>query len=131
MSPARSGTLLPPTLVLHGAVDRYVPVTNAAALAEAIPDARLRVLDDAGHLIFIERFADVNREVVIVLKPGRPRRRRPREPQAQRKLKELLRRVEGIKEKISSFLKPRPTLLKAQGFRQGCKPTNQPERRGH
>jgi 3-oxoadipate enol-lactonase len=58
-----------PTLVIHGAEDRYVPVANAVALAEAIPGAKLRVLDNAGHLVFIERFADVNREVVTFLKP--------------------------------------------------------------
>lgn len=58
-----------PTLVIHGAEDRYIPVANAVALAEAIPGAKLRVLDDAGHLVFIERFADVNREVVTFLKP--------------------------------------------------------------
>jgi pimeloyl-ACP methyl ester carboxylesterase len=37
----------------HDAEDRYVPVANAGALAGAIPDARLRVLEDAGHLVFI------------------------------------------------------------------------------
>jgi 3-oxoadipate enol-lactonase len=58
-----------PTLDLHGAEDRYVPVANAAALAGAIPGARLRVLEKAGHLVFIERFAEVNREVVAFLKP--------------------------------------------------------------
>jgi 3-oxoadipate enol-lactonase len=63
-----------PTLVIHGAEDRYVPVANAAALAGAIPGARLRVLDRAGHLVFIERFADVNREVVGFLKPRGSRR---------------------------------------------------------
>jgi pimeloyl-ACP methyl ester carboxylesterase len=63
------GHITSPTLVIHGAEDRYVPVANAAALAGAIPGARLRVLDDAGHLVFIERFADVNREVVTFLKP--------------------------------------------------------------
>jgi alpha/beta hydrolase fold len=51
------GSITSPTLVIHGAEDRYVPVANA--LAEAIPEARLRVLDNAAHLIFIERFADV------------------------------------------------------------------------
>src|SRR5215207_930978 len=55
------GRITSPTLVIHGAEDRYVPVANAAALAGAIPGARLRVLEDAGHLVFIERFADVNR----------------------------------------------------------------------
>jgi len=56
-----------PTLVVHGAEDRYVPVANAVALAEAIPDARLRVLDDAGHLVFIERAEAVNREIAAFL----------------------------------------------------------------
>ena len=69
------GSITSPTLVIHGALDRYVPVANAAALAEAIPSAKLRVLDDAGHLVFIERFADVNREVVTFLKPRKPRKR--------------------------------------------------------
>jgi pimeloyl-ACP methyl ester carboxylesterase len=68
-----------PTLVIHGAEDRYVPVANAAALAGTIPGARLRILDDAGHLVFIERFADVNREVIAFLKPRRPQKRRRRE----------------------------------------------------
>lgn len=63
-----------PTLVIHGAEDRYIPVANAAALAGAIPNAKLRVLDAAGHLVFIERFADVNRDVVAFLKPRKPRR---------------------------------------------------------
>jgi pimeloyl-ACP methyl ester carboxylesterase len=53
--------------VLHSAEDRYVPVANAAALAEAIPDTKLRVFDKASHLVFIERSAEVNREVVTFL----------------------------------------------------------------
>ena len=65
------GSITSPTLVIHGAEDRYVPAANTAALAEAIPDAKLRVLEDAGHLVFIERFADVNREVVTFLKPSK------------------------------------------------------------
>jgi len=70
------GSITSPTLVIHGAEDRYVPVANAVALAEAIPGAKLRVLDNAGHLVFIERFADVNREVVTFLKPRKPQKRR-------------------------------------------------------
>ena len=62
------GHITSPTLVIHGAEDRYVPPANARALAEAIPGARLRLLEDAGHLVFVERFADVNREVVRFLK---------------------------------------------------------------
>ncbi len=76
---------------------------DAPALAEAIPEAKLRVLDDADHLVFIERFADVNREVVTFLKP---RKRRPHRPPAKRKPQERLKRAEGLKQKISSLLKP-------------------------
>jgi len=67
-----------PTLLIHGAEGRYVSVANASAFAESIPGARLRVLDHAGHLVFIERFPDVNREVVSFLK--RPEKRGTRRP---------------------------------------------------
>lgn len=59
-----------PTLVIHGAEDRYVPPANARALAESIPGAKLRIVERAGHLVFVERFADVNREAVRFLKSG-------------------------------------------------------------
>ena len=65
-----------PTLVIHGSEDRYVPVANARALAEEIPGARVRVIEEAGHLVFIERFGEVNREVITFLKPRKDRRRR-------------------------------------------------------
>ncbi len=64
------GHITSPTLVIHGAEDRYVPPANARALADAIPGAKLRMLEDAGHLVFVERFADVNREVVRFLRSG-------------------------------------------------------------
>ncbi len=63
-----AGHITAPTLVIHGSDDRYVPEANAAALAGEIPGAKLKVLEGAGHLVFIERFADVNREVVRFLK---------------------------------------------------------------
>jgi pimeloyl-ACP methyl ester carboxylesterase len=39
-----------PTLVVHGALDRVIPVANAHLIADHIPGARLRILDEAGHL---------------------------------------------------------------------------------
>ena len=39
-----------PTLVVHGARDRVIPVANAYMTAERVPDAELRILDHAGHL---------------------------------------------------------------------------------
>ena len=65
------GRISSPTLVIHGADDRYVPPANARTLAQAIPDAKLRVFEGAGHLVFIERATDVNREVVAFLGGGR------------------------------------------------------------
>jgi 3-oxoadipate enol-lactonase len=46
----RLGRIGAPTLVVHGAEDRMIPVANAHLLAEGIPGAQLRVLDDCGHL---------------------------------------------------------------------------------
>jgi 3-oxoadipate enol-lactonase len=54
---AEVGRIGAPTLVIHGSEDLYVPPSNARALAEAIPDARLRILEGAGHLVFVERAA--------------------------------------------------------------------------
>lgn len=68
-----AGDVYAPTLVIHGRDDQFVPVANAAALADALPDATLRVLDDAGHLVFIEKATQVNRYVSDFLKPRKPR----------------------------------------------------------
>jgi len=67
------GRIGSPTLVIHGSQDRYVPPSNARALAESIPNARLRLIEGAGHLVFIERAAEVNREDVEFLAEGEPR----------------------------------------------------------
>jgi 3-oxoadipate enol-lactonase len=66
----RVGRISSPTLVIHGAEDRYVPPSNARALAEAIPGARLLVLEGAGHLVFVERADEVNRAVLAFLAAG-------------------------------------------------------------
>ena len=69
-------SIFAPTLVIHGSEDRYVPLANAAALAEALPKAELKVLEDAGHLVFIEQSAKVNRKVISFLKAGeKPKKR--------------------------------------------------------
>lgn len=44
-----------PTLVVHGSLDRILPVANAHAIAERVPGARLEILDDVGHLFWWER----------------------------------------------------------------------------
>jgi pimeloyl-ACP methyl ester carboxylesterase len=58
-----------PTLVVHGRRDRLVPVANAELLAERIPQARLRILDDAGHLYSTER-PEIDEEIARFLLEG-------------------------------------------------------------
>ena len=44
-----------PTLILHGADDQLIPPAEAEATAAAIPNARLQILPDAGHLLNLEQ----------------------------------------------------------------------------
>jgi pimeloyl-ACP methyl ester carboxylesterase len=59
-----------PTLVVHGREDRMVPVANAEILAERIPRAELRILEDAGHLYSTEE-PDVDEEIARFFLGGR------------------------------------------------------------
>lgn len=43
-----------PTLVLAGGSDRIVPAVNARILAARIPDARIEVVPEAGHLLLLD-----------------------------------------------------------------------------
>jgi pimeloyl-ACP methyl ester carboxylesterase len=43
-----------PTLVLHGELDAFAPVSNARFLAARIPGAQLRIIDGAGHAYALE-----------------------------------------------------------------------------
>ncbi len=51
----RLGEVQVPTLVLWGALDQVVPFTQGRAAARRLPDGRLHLVDDAGHLVHIER----------------------------------------------------------------------------
>ena len=101
-----------PTLVIHGTDDRYVPVANAVALAEAIPDARLRVFEDAGHLVFIERAEEVNQEIISFLEPREEQEPQERWPTARRtrKLIEHARKRGAGLGKISGWLRRSPRI---------------------
>lgn len=50
-----AATLRCPTLLLLGARDAMTPPKGGAALARAIPDSRMVVLPDCGHMMMIER----------------------------------------------------------------------------
>jgi pimeloyl-ACP methyl ester carboxylesterase len=63
----RVQTITAPTLVLHGTNDRVVPAKNAELLAQAIPHTKLRLIEGAGHLVFIERADEVNQRIIEFL----------------------------------------------------------------
>jgi 3-oxoadipate enol-lactonase len=67
---ARLAQLGLPTLVIHGTEDQMLPLQNAQLIASRIPDARLEILQDVGHLFFVERperSAELVREHTAVL----------------------------------------------------------------
>jgi pimeloyl-ACP methyl ester carboxylesterase len=49
------GTLARPTLVVHGADDRIMPVARAEELARTIPASRFEVVERAGHIPQLEQ----------------------------------------------------------------------------
>lgn len=60
-------TITVPTLLIAGSEDRLTPPADLEFLANTIPDARLRVIEGAGHLTNLEAPTDFNRELVHFL----------------------------------------------------------------
>ena len=44
-----------PTMILWGDKDRLIPVGQAATWANTIPDAKVHIVPDAGHLVLDEK----------------------------------------------------------------------------
>ena len=44
-----------PTQVVHGTLDQLLPVHNGHMIAELIPDSRLEIYEDIGHMFFLEQ----------------------------------------------------------------------------
>jgi pimeloyl-ACP methyl ester carboxylesterase len=55
----RLGEVDVPALVIVGSADRLAPVKYARYLADHISDARLVVIENAGHMVMLERPAEV------------------------------------------------------------------------
>ncbi len=47
-----------PTLIVAGRQDGLIPVSESEAMAQTIPDSRLRILEEAGHLVPLEEPAE-------------------------------------------------------------------------
>lgn len=52
---ARLGEITTPTLVIHGTLDRMLPVANGELIGRLIPGARTEIFEGVGHLFFWER----------------------------------------------------------------------------
>lgn len=59
-----------PALVLHGDADRLIPPENGRLLAQSLPNAELILYPGAGHLFFVERAEEVNRDIGRFLLAG-------------------------------------------------------------
>lgn len=63
----RLGEIAVPTLVVGGKADRMMPLSNSAFLAEHIPNARLTVIEEAGHFMMVEKTPQVSQAIVAFL----------------------------------------------------------------
>ena len=52
-----------PALVLVGEHDRVTPPSSAVALADDLPDGRLEVIEEAGHIPMMEAHEEFNRRL--------------------------------------------------------------------
>ena len=59
----RIGAIENETLVITGDKDKVVPMQNSANLAEILPNAALKIIENGSHLFFIENAAEFNRAV--------------------------------------------------------------------
>ncbi|MFG3055676.1 alpha/beta fold hydrolase [Kitasatospora sp. NPDC048239] len=57
-----------PTLVLAGTKDLLTPPGHSAAIAERLPGAELELVEDAGHLVMLERPELVDRRLAALLR---------------------------------------------------------------
>ena len=69
---AQLGRIAAPTLVIAGSDDHATPPAEAQLLRDAIPDARLEIVDDAGHLAVVERPLPVARLIAAHLAATSP-----------------------------------------------------------
>ena len=56
-------TIQAPTLIIHGEQDAIIPLQEAQAMQQAIPNACLHIIEEAGHLLNMENPAVFNQSV--------------------------------------------------------------------
>jgi pimeloyl-ACP methyl ester carboxylesterase len=81
-----------PVLIAVGDADRLTPPASARHMAAAIPGARLLILEDAGHLAFLEEHEVFDAELTVLAREALAPARRQRGPS---RLRGRVRRVPG------------------------------------
>lgn len=71
--PGRLSRLAPPTLLVWGARDRWIPLELAQRMAFELPNGALFVVPDAGHNVQDEKPGEVARVLLDFLRDGLPR----------------------------------------------------------
>ena len=59
-----------PTLLVHGAQDRVIPVEYTRNACNLIPKARLEIFDECGHCPHVEKAAQFNGTLLVFLREG-------------------------------------------------------------
>ena len=59
--------IVAPTLILHGKDDLLIPVANAEILAKEIPNAKIKILEQEGHWIFLPNWEKVMKIIIKFL----------------------------------------------------------------
>lgn len=62
------GQIKVPTLIIHGAEDQIIPLSDSEAMHTAIPNSQLEVIPEAGHLPNLEQAQLFNQSVGIFLR---------------------------------------------------------------
>jgi len=52
-----------PALIVVGSQDKMTPPALSQAMAQAIPEAELRIIEGGGHMIQLENFREVNQAI--------------------------------------------------------------------
>lgn len=60
----RVSAIRAPTLIICGTADRMTPVKYSQYLADHVPQAQLRLIEGAGHMVMVEKPDEVNRALL-------------------------------------------------------------------
>ncbi|MCB2191547.1 MAG: alpha/beta hydrolase [Deltaproteobacteria bacterium] len=59
----RLKSLILPTLIVAGSEDKMTPPKLSQVMAQAIPDAELKIIEGGGHMVQLEKFREVNQAI--------------------------------------------------------------------